>query len=385
MDSCLWKASSRTRRSRFTHRSVSFGWKVVAAAFVVALLGWGFGFYGPSLYLAHISAERGWPTSVVAAAITAYYLLGGVLVAWVGDAFNRYGAARVVLAGWAAMAIGVLALTSVGHAVQVFAAFAVMSIGWAAMSGAAVNNIVAPWFSEKRGLAVSWALNGASCGGIIMLPLLVFLTQTLGWRNGLIGALVLATALLAPFAIKYLRPRPPTAPAPASAQAPPKGELRFWTIAVPLARTVVSESGAAFAVALTTFCALAGRIALGAVVDRLDARRTLAALFALQAATLVWLAYLPGLATLYLASAIYGLAVGNVITVPALVVQREFAASLFPRTISLVWSIAQVTFAFGPIVLSILRDRAGNYFAALIFCAGAELLAAIVVLVRGKT
>ena len=378
-----------------------FAWKVVAAAFVVALLGWGFGFYGPSLYLAHISAERGWPTSMVSAAITVYYVLGAIMVAWVGDAFVRFGAARVVLAGWAAMALGVLALTNVGHAAQVFAAFAVMSIGWAAMSGAAVNNIVAPWFTEKRGLAVSWALNGASCGGIVMLPLLVFLTHALGWRNGLLAALVLATALLAPFALKYLRAHPPAGPAQASMHAPPRRELRFWTVAVPLAlgllaqvgflthqvpfaRTVVSENGAAVAVSLTTFCALAGRIALGAVVDRLDARKVLAALLLLQAATLAWLAHFPGAWTLYAASAVYGIAVGNLITVPALVVQREFAAEFFPRTISQVWSIAQLTFAFGPVLLGLLRDRSGDYFSALIFCAAAELVAAAVILVRAK-
>jgi hypothetical protein len=33
------------------------------------------------------------------------------------------------------------------------------------MSGAAINIIVAPWFERRRGLAVSWALNGASCRG----------------------------------------------------------------------------------------------------------------------------------------------------------------------------------------------------------------------------
>src|SRR5690606_16563313 len=52
------------------------GWKVVATAFLVALYGWGFGFYGAGVYLATLAETRGWGTGTVGAAITGYYLLG---------------------------------------------------------------------------------------------------------------------------------------------------------------------------------------------------------------------------------------------------------------------------------------------------------------------
>ena len=38
-----------------------FGWKVVGAAFVLAVFGWGIGFYGPSVFLRTLHDERGWP------------------------------------------------------------------------------------------------------------------------------------------------------------------------------------------------------------------------------------------------------------------------------------------------------------------------------------
>jgi hypothetical protein len=44
---------------------------------------------------------------------------------------------------------------------QIYATFVVMSVGWASMSGAAINTIIASWFEQKRGLAVSLARNGA--------------------------------------------------------------------------------------------------------------------------------------------------------------------------------------------------------------------------------
>jgi hypothetical protein len=40
------------------------------------------------------------------------------------------------------------------------------------MSGAAVNIIPAPWFERRRGLAVSVAFNGATLGGVTLMPAL---------------------------------------------------------------------------------------------------------------------------------------------------------------------------------------------------------------------
>ena len=37
------------------------GHAVVRAAFLVAVFGWGFGFYGPPVYLHAVMARTGWP------------------------------------------------------------------------------------------------------------------------------------------------------------------------------------------------------------------------------------------------------------------------------------------------------------------------------------
>src|SRR5215468_5707981 len=68
---------------------------------------------------------------------------------------------------------------------QIYAAFGVMSLGWATMSGAAINIIVAPWFDRRRGLALSWAMNGASVGGVVIAPMLVLLISRFGFSAGL--------------------------------------------------------------------------------------------------------------------------------------------------------------------------------------------------------
>src|SRR5260370_16083811 len=83
------------------------------------------------------------------------------------------------------------------HVWQIHAPLRVMSLGWAAMSGAAINIIIAPWFDKRRGLAISLALNGASAGGVVIAPLLVFLIGRLNFAAALscVAALMLAIVL----------------------------------------------------------------------------------------------------------------------------------------------------------------------------------------------
>jgi hypothetical protein len=58
--------ASRTREmgiamSVVRHNDFFFGWRVVGAAFVLAVLAWGTGFYGPPIYLQALQENRGWP------------------------------------------------------------------------------------------------------------------------------------------------------------------------------------------------------------------------------------------------------------------------------------------------------------------------------------
>jgi MFS family permease len=273
------------------------GWLVVAAAFLVALYGFGLGFYGPGIYLAALKALHGWPTSELSSAITTYYVLGATLLFfWVGPLFDRHGARKVVVVGTIAMACGVMLLALVTQPWHAYAAFAVMSVGWATMSGAAINIIVAPWFDRRRGLAVSWALNGASAGGIIIAPLLTFLIARFGFPFAIASVSASMLVTLIPVAMVVLRRRnadeydpveraadPDTAPQSSTTSAANATGFRlvtllrsgvFISISVPFALGLTAQVGflthqigflsptigtvaAGWAVSLTTFAARA--------------------------------------------------------------------------------------------------------------------------------
>jgi cyanate permease len=72
--------------------------------------------------------------------------------------------------------------------------------------------------------------------------------------------------------------------------------------------------------------------------------------------------------------------VGNVITLPALIVQREFAPQSFGMVVGLSSMVGQAILAFGPTLLGVAHDATGGYGAAIGLCIALQLLGAVMVL-----
>lgn len=68
-----------------------FGWHVVAATFLLAIFGWGVGFYGPPVFLYAVVARTGWPVAMASAAVTVHFLFGAVVVANLPGLYRRWG------------------------------------------------------------------------------------------------------------------------------------------------------------------------------------------------------------------------------------------------------------------------------------------------------
>ena len=393
------------------------GWKVVACAFLIAVFGWGFGFYGIGVFLAELVERHGWATRSVASAVTVLYLAGAVLIAFVGSAFERFGPRRVVLAGMSAMGAAAIALTWITEPWQLYVVFPLMAVGWAAMSGAALNVIVAPWFERRRGLAISIAFNGAAAGGIVLVPALVFLTGRIGFRAAVLSLVLVMAGVLTPLVLWLLARGPealglapdgeasaPRASGRSAGEAAPQRRdfmrtWHFWSVALPFAlgltaqisviihqvsflRPMLGSAGAAWAVSLTSVCAVLGRLAVGLFVDRVNRRAVIAGNFLLQAASIVLMMSGPRPALLYVACAMFGLGVGNTTSLPSVVVQAEFPRAAFGQVVSTIIAVNQFTYSFGPGLLGWLRDGFGSYDAAFAGCLLLQL-AAVAILIFG--
>ncbi len=388
------------------------GWRVVMVCFVTAVFSWGFGFYGQSVYLAELQRLTGWSTSLISTASTAYYLFSAVLVVFVGDAIGRFGPRNFLLFGIACLGAATALIGFVAAPWQLYVAYVLLSFGWAGMGVAAIASLIGPWFRERRGLAISLALNGASCGGILGTPALLFAIEHVGLASTLTAGAIVMAAVLAPLTVAWIS-RPPAGLADATRRgrgdAPSTSwtrrralrSLAFWTVTAPFALALLAQVGfvvhqialleprigrgaAGAAVSVTAVAAVLGRLALGLVVDRLDQRLVSAACFLSQAAALCVLIEADRAAVVLAACGLFGLSVGNVITLPALIIGREFDADAFAMVVAFSTAIGQFTYAFGPGLLGFVRDAFGSYDASLVVCATLEVLAAGIVLVRGR-
>ncbi len=383
-----------------------YGWYVVGCAFLVAVAGFGFGFYGPALYLVSLHARHGWPIALISSAITVYFIVGAVLTAFVGDVMRRFGPRSAVLVGCLAMAGGVMSLSLVEAPWQMYVAFMAIAVGWASMNGAAISTMVAPWFTTKRGLAISLALNGGSVGGVVVTPLLMTLVSRYGFRRGLGLALATMLAVLVPVVLVVLGRRSDDHGGVASnarlVETPwPRrsalhdrafltiagsfvlgfvAQVGFLTHQISYLLPVIGRRGTALAVSMTAIAAIVGRTATGTFVNKVDRRLVASGNFLLQAAALAILLGVEAPLAVYVGCVVFGLAVGNMNTLPVLIVQQEFAPEHFGRVVSLAVGVNQLAFAIGPALLGALHDWSADYRMALGTCLGLDALAALIVL-----
>jgi MFS family permease len=239
-----------------------FGWRVVGAAFVLAIFGWGLGFHGLGVYLQAVHDARGFPLAEISLAVTLHFLTGAIVTANAPALYDRFGLPAVTRMAALVLALGVFGWAVATAPWQLFIAALVSGAGWAAMSNVAVNAVVAPWFVRARPAALGTAYNGASVAGLILSPLWVTAILVVGFplAAAIIGTLaVIVTWFLAGHyfartpAELGVAPDGDTPGAPAQAVTSPRArplpgallwrDLTFLTLAAGAALTLFAQIG----------------------------------------------------------------------------------------------------------------------------------------------
>ena len=388
-----------------------FGWKVVWVAFLVAVFAWGVAFYGPAVFLQTLHATRNWPISTISAAITVHFFFSAIVVTYLPEIHRRLGIAWATCAGSTLIGVGIIAWANAQEPWQLFPAAVLTGAGYAAMSAAAINAIVARWFDRDRPKALSLAFNGVGVGGLIFAPLWVFLISRLGFS---LAAFIIAVGMVAtlwPLAIRFLRSTPAECGLTPDGRVEPKnsqplyatlarGELlrdrRFVTVSAAFALGLFAQiglfthlivrlapefgaNGAAGALSLTAICAMVGRTLVGWAIKDHDRRLAASANFLVQAIGVLLLSFGNGQVLLVLGCVLFGLGVGNLISLPALIAQTEFERGDVETVFALVTAINQAVFSLAPAVFGLLRDATASYVLPFSVAAAAFIGAAIIV------
>ena len=404
-----------------TQAPLFYGWKVAWSAFVIAILGWGLGFYGPAVYLKAVQDRLGWSVALVSAAVTFHFLVGAVAVANLPRLHRRFGLPIVTFGGAVVLAVGVVGWSLCQTPAQLFGATLLSGAGWVALGGVGINAMVTPWFNQLRPRALALAYNGASIGGVVFSPLWVALLGAVGFAWSAVGVGLVTVMVVGFLAATVLSQTPqgrglavdgvaavetqPKSQGTAAAVVNPWKDAAFLTIAMGMALGLFAQVGmiahlyslltpalgaqaAGFAAGLATAAAIVGRTATSWAIGPGTDRRVMAALnygiqivgclcFAAMAAGLVVAGPAANL-LLLLGVVLFGFGIGNATSLPPLLVQLEFNAADAARCIALITASAQATYAFAPLVFGLIREateKPGQSLSPVVFGVAAVLQA----------
>jgi MFS transporter len=372
-----------------------YGWRVVAAAFVLAAFGMGMGFHGPAVYLHAVRQGTGWPLALISMAVTVHFLAGAVVVANLPALHRRFGIPTVTKAGAILLALGVFGWATAVRPAELFGATLLSGAGWVAMGVAAINAIVAPWFIRGRPAALAMAYNGGNMGGAVFSPLWAVAIGELGFPVAAVAiGLVMAITMwiLADLVFSRTPQQLGTTPdgdaqgahatsVTSTAAEPLPGSLlwrdpKFLTLAGGMALGLFAQIGVAvhlFSLLVPAFGASQAGLAMGlvtlmAIVGRslicwampadADRRRLACASYAVQIAGSAAFIAADGTSVplLLLGIVLFGTGFGNGTWLPPLIAQVEFVGADVPRVVALIVAISQATYAFAPVVFGMIRE-----------------------------
>jgi MFS family permease len=380
------------------HRSRNptyYGWRVVGAAFILAVFGLGMGFHGPAVYLQAVHQRTGWPLALISTAVTVHFLVGAIVVANLPALYRRFGVATVTKAGAILLAAGVFGWAIAATPWQLFAATLLSGAGWVTMGVAAINAIVAPWFDRARPAALAMAYNGGNIGGVVFSPLWAAAIGAFGFPAAAAGiGLVMAITMWiladqvfsrTPEQMRLIpdgdAPGTPKTAVASSAAKPLPGSLlwrdpKFLTLAAGMALGLFAQIGlivhlfsllvpalgatqAGLAMGLVTAMAIIGRSLIGWAMPA-DAERRLVASASYAVQILGCIAFMAADGTsvplLLLGVVLFGTGFGNGTWLPPLIAQTEFVAGDVPRVVALIVAISQATYAFAPVGFGLIRE-----------------------------
>ncbi len=192
-----------------TKSPLFFGWYVVAAVTFIAFVNTGsrssFG-----IFVIPMSEEFGWNRLTISSVAALGAIVGGAAQPFLGYAFDRVGARKVIVTSLVVVGLVTAALGLTFNFIFLLLVFGfVTSIS---NSGAALARgaLLARWFVRKRATVVSVGAVGTSAGSLLLVPFAMFLLQATGgnWRItwAALGLIILVLAV--PLGFLFIRDDP---------------------------------------------------------------------------------------------------------------------------------------------------------------------------------
>ena len=368
---------------------ISYGWVIVGVGALMTCVAMG-AMMSLAVYLAPISEATGWSRAGVSATATLNFICMGVAGFLWGALSDRYGTRIVVLCGAVLLGIGLVAASQATSLWQ-------FQIIYGVLVGSAAGSFYAPmiaaasaWIDKHRSLAVALVSAGMGVAPLTIAPIASWLTITYDWRTAMLIIGIAASAVLIPASLLVRRPpttaatgaRPVGGVAMADVQMSAAQAFRtpqFITLALAHFACCACHSGPIFhMVTYATVCGIApmaavsiygvaglsglgGRLALGALADRIGAKPVLVGGLFVQALAAATYLAVGQLGEFYALSVVFGLAYGGVMPLYAILVREYFGEKIMGTVFGAITMVASLGMAIGPWAGGMVFDAYNSY------------------------
>jgi MFS family permease len=379
---------------------VYYGWKIVAAIFVILTFTSGLSFYNHAIYLNALAEQPAFTVSIVSTAVSIFFFTGGITGLLVAKWVQDYDPRICISAGALLSFFSLSVLAYVTTTWQLFLVYGLFGAGFSASSIIPATTMVTKWFKRQRAMALSISSTGLSLGGVILTPLSILMVESLGFEIAapLIGVMYLLGVI--PVAWIFLRVSPESMgllpdgekiiSQPTHKEPQDKTEdglyfrdaikeRFFWAVSLAyiflmaaqvggiahqygLVREQLSEAETAIAVAILPVFSIIGRLAGGWIVDQMSIRKFAIIMMILQASSLSLLSTGFSVTTLCLGLAVFGASVGNLLMLQPLLIAEAFGVKDYARIFSVSNLMSSWGTAMGPAVLGFVYAANANLY-----------------------
>ncbi len=168
-------------------RPIFYGWYVVAASVFVGFAAVG-ARNGFGAFVTPMSEEFEWNRLTISFAAGLGILLNGFIQPFMGQLFDRTGGRKLILLS--VLTLGLVTISLYWTFNFLFFVFVFGVLASVAQSGLSLTNtsaLLARWFVRLRGTVIGINSTALSLGGLVIVPLAVYLMDAAGWRIAWIG------------------------------------------------------------------------------------------------------------------------------------------------------------------------------------------------------
>lgn len=376
------------------------GWLIVAACLIGVSTGpAAFTLASMGLFLDGFHSEFGWNRAEASSALSIMMIVTAAALPFGGKLVDLLGVRRVLAPSVAILGLLFVLASFVEQLWQLIAIYVLIGSLAVGSNSIGYMRLLASWFDRKRGLAIGIAGSGTGLGFAYVPVVTQYAVAAWGWRGGYVclGLIILFVTL--PLVLVVLRERPrdvglevdgdtePTArPANAGAKEDEGdslwGAMRrrdFWCMVltfvsvafvlygvIPHLVPLLQDRGlttktAAWIASLFGLATFGGRILIGWLIDRHEARFVALVFFLLSAVGLALLiADLPIWAVL-LSAVLLGGSLGAEVDMLAYLTSRYFGLRCFTQIFGTIFAMVMVSMGLGPVVFGAVYDATGSY------------------------